>query len=612
MESVIWAFKQLWDKGLIYKAYRVMPYSWGAETPLSNFEIRLDDATRPRQDPALTVAFRLHPAEGDPGPLSILVWTTTPWTLPSNLALAVGPDITYVVLREPGTDQHYLLADSTLAKYEAQVGGLRAGRHRAGPRARGADLRPAVPVLRRPPEQLPGAGRRLRRHRGGHRGPSTWRPASARRTRSSASAKGIALVVPVDDAGRFTAEVPDWEGENVFDANPDIIKALKERGVVVRHDSYEHNYPHCWRTDTPIIYKAVDSWFVEVTKFKDRLVAPQPGHQLDPRARPRRPVRPLAGRGPGLVDQPQPLLGLTDPHLGVGRPRPPAHRRVREPRRDRGRLRGAPRRPAPTDGRRAGPPQPRRPDRDLDDAAGPRGPGLLVRLGLDALRPGPLPVREPGVVRGALPRRLHRRVHRPDPWLVLHAARVGHRSVRQPPVRERDLPRHPAGRGRTEDLQAAAQLPGTGPGLRHPRLGRVALVLHVLADPAGPRPGDRPGGHQDRRGGAHRAAPALVRVPLLHPLRERRRPPGDVPDRRHRHPGPLRPGQDPRPGRGHHPADGRLRPGRCLRGGRRLLGRPQQLVHPPLAATASGPPPRPRPSRPRPTRTTRSTRCWSR
>ncbi len=103
MESVMWGFKQLWDKGLIYQAYRVMPYSWGAETPLSNFEIRIDDATRPRQDPALTVAFDLDQKPGDPGPLKILAWTTTPWTLPSNLALAVGPDIDYVILEQGGS-----------------------------------------------------------------------------------------------------------------------------------------------------------------------------------------------------------------------------------------------------------------------------------------------------------------------------------------------------------------------------------------------------------------------------------------------------------------------------------------------------------------------------
>ena len=99
MESVIWAFKQLWDKGLVYEDARVMPYSWGAQTPLSNFEIRMDDATRPRQDPAITVAFELTEplaVEGrDDLPTSILIWTTTPWTLPSNLAVAVGPDVEY-------------------------------------------------------------------------------------------------------------------------------------------------------------------------------------------------------------------------------------------------------------------------------------------------------------------------------------------------------------------------------------------------------------------------------------------------------------------------------------------------------------------------------------
>ncbi|MSV49282.1 MAG: class I tRNA ligase family protein, partial [Actinobacteria bacterium] len=107
MESVIWAFSQLYEKGLVYEAYRVMPYSWAAETPLSNFEIRLDDATRPRQDPALTVAFSLEAISGEAADLpnalqgsdgaEIWAWTTTPWTLPSNLALAVGPEVTYAV-----------------------------------------------------------------------------------------------------------------------------------------------------------------------------------------------------------------------------------------------------------------------------------------------------------------------------------------------------------------------------------------------------------------------------------------------------------------------------------------------------------------------------------
>ena len=121
MESVIWAFKQLWDKGLIYEANRVMPYSWGAETPLSNFEIRLDDATRPRQDPAVTIAFSLAPADGDPGPMKILAWTTTPWTLPSNLGLIVGPDLDYAVMELNG--EYLVLGAATVASYEKELEG---------------------------------------------------------------------------------------------------------------------------------------------------------------------------------------------------------------------------------------------------------------------------------------------------------------------------------------------------------------------------------------------------------------------------------------------------------------------------------------------------------
>ncbi len=272
MESVIWAFKQLWDKGLVYKAYRVMPYSWGAETPLSNFEIRLDDATRPRQDPALTVAFRLLPVEGDPGPISMLAWTTTPWTLPSNLALAVGADIPYALLREPGTDRHYLLGEATLDKYEAQVGGFERVATLTGAELAERHYEPLFPYFADHADSFRVlVGDYVDVEEG--TGTVHLAPGFGEEDQRLSEAAGIELVVPVDDAGRFTAEVTDWEGQNVFDANPEIIKALKDRGMVVRHDSYEHNYPHCWRTDTPIIYKAVDSWFVEVTAFKDRLVA---------------------------------------------------------------------------------------------------------------------------------------------------------------------------------------------------------------------------------------------------------------------------------------------------------------------------------------------------
>ena len=283
MESVIWAFKQLWDKGLVYEAYRVMPYSWGAETPLSNFEIRLDDATRPRQDPALTVAFtvaadgrtgRVAELLGD-GPAEIWAWTTTPWTLPSNLALATGPDIGYSVVevrsgRRAGT--RVLIGSGALERYAKDLG----EDHEILGTLTGAELAGLAyePLLGyfagRDNCFVVLSGDFVTDDDG--TGIVHMAPGFGEDDQRVCEANGIVLVCPVDDSGRFTAEVPDYEGQNVFDANPNVIADLKAAGVVVRHDTYEHNYPHCWRTDTPIIYKAVSSWYVEVTAFRDRLV----------------------------------------------------------------------------------------------------------------------------------------------------------------------------------------------------------------------------------------------------------------------------------------------------------------------------------------------------
>ena len=252
-------------QGLVYEAHRVMPYSWGAETPLSNFEIRLDDATRPRQDPAITVGLDLVPEPSDDGPVRLLIWTTTPWTLPSNLAVAVGPDIEYAVLELDGV--RYVLADALVERFEAQLGDA------ARRDLRGSDLvgRRYTPVrlLRRAGRLCP-RGDFVDTEEG--TGIVHMAPGFGEEDQSLCEANGIELVVPVDDSGRFTAEVQDWAGVNVFEANPGIIQALKDRGALIRHDTYEHNYPHCWRTDTPIIYKAVNSWYVEVTAFRDRMV----------------------------------------------------------------------------------------------------------------------------------------------------------------------------------------------------------------------------------------------------------------------------------------------------------------------------------------------------
>jgi isoleucyl-tRNA synthetase len=301
MESVMWAFKQLWDKGLIYQSNRVLPYSWGAETPLSNHEIRLDDATRPRQDPAVTVAFTLDNTDGIPGvgPAAILAWTTTPWTLPSNLALAVGPDLDYaVMLHENGT--RYILGEAVLTQYEKQLEQAEQIGTVKGTDLMGRSYEPLFPYFADMAEVDP-----EKPHHGVNRafvvlagdfidtaegtGVVHMAPGFGEDDQRVVTEAGIGMVVPVDDSGNFTDDVVEWAGVNVLEANSPIIKHLRETGQLIRHDSYTHNYPHCWRTDTPIIYKAMPSWYVKVTDIRDRMLETNqeinwvPGHIKDGR-----------------------------------------------------------------------------------------------------------------------------------------------------------------------------------------------------------------------------------------------------------------------------------------------------------------------------------------
>ncbi len=286
MESVMWAFKQLWDKGLIYQANRVLPYSWGAETPLSNHEIRLDDATRPRQDPAVTIAFQLDPMPGDPGPMAILAWTTTPWTLPSNLALAVGPDIDYAVMAETdedGVTRHYVLGEAVLGTYAKQLVDAEQVATIRGADLIGRTYQPLFPYFADmtgvdPDNPRHGTARAFRVLEADFidttdgTGVVHMAPGFGEDDQRLCEEAGIGMVVPVDESGNFTDDVVEWAGQNVFEASSDIVRHLRGTGQLVRHDSYTHNYPHCWRTDTPIIYKAMPSWYVRVTDFRDRLI----------------------------------------------------------------------------------------------------------------------------------------------------------------------------------------------------------------------------------------------------------------------------------------------------------------------------------------------------
>jgi isoleucyl-tRNA synthetase len=263
MESVMWAFRTLWDKGLVYEGFRVLAYCWRCETPLSNTETRMDDVYRDRQDPALTVQFRLDSGE------RILAWTTTPWTLPSNLALAVGADIDYAVMELDGV--RYILAEARLGSYEKEL----AGAERVGTLS-GADLvgrhyEPLFPFLADTPNAFHVLAADFVSTDDGT-GVVHMAPGFGEDDQIACNAAGIPTICPMDEHGQYTAEITPWKGVHVFDANPEVIKELKSRGVVVRHDSYNHSYPHCWRCAEPLVYRAISSWFVKVTAIKDRMV----------------------------------------------------------------------------------------------------------------------------------------------------------------------------------------------------------------------------------------------------------------------------------------------------------------------------------------------------
>ncbi|MEX1024318.1 MAG: isoleucine--tRNA ligase [Planctomycetota bacterium] len=268
MESVLWAFKELWKKGLVYESYRVMPYSWAAETVVSNFETRLDDSYRERQDPAVTVRFELA-REHEGEPLEIWVWTTTPWTLPSNLALAVGAAIDYAVYRRDG--RRFVIGEGASEKYAAELEGADRVGTLPGSELVGATYTPLFPYFAGHANAFRVLGADFVDTSEGT-GVVHLAPGFGEDDQAVCEAEGIALVCPVDDSGRYTSEVSDWAGVNVLEANRPIVKHLKAAGQLVRHETYLHNYPHCWRTDQPLIYRAVSSWYVRVTEFRDRMV----------------------------------------------------------------------------------------------------------------------------------------------------------------------------------------------------------------------------------------------------------------------------------------------------------------------------------------------------
>lgn len=275
MESVMWAFKTLYDNGLIYQGFRVLPYSWAEHTPLSNQETRLDDSYKMRQDPAVTVTMPLVDTPGHPlgaalAGVNALIWTTTPWTLPSNLAIAVNPDVTYAVVRT-ADGERYLLADNLVAGYAKELGDYEIEHTYAGQELAGLGYQPPYDFFLDEPNAFRILVADYVTTEDGT-GVVHQAPAFGEDDMLTCQQAGIGVVIPVDMDGKFTSLVPPYEGMLVFDANKDIIRDLKAAGRILRHQTIEHSYPHSWRSGQPLIYMALPSWFVAVTKFRDRMV----------------------------------------------------------------------------------------------------------------------------------------------------------------------------------------------------------------------------------------------------------------------------------------------------------------------------------------------------
>jgi len=282
MESIWWVFKSLWDKNLIYEGKKILPFCPRCSTPLSNFETNqgYEEVT----DPSITIRFAV---KGKPDAY-LLAWTTTPWTLPSNMALAVGSDITYLEVKE--ADATYYLAKDRFSAYYKEGEGYESVKEMKGESLAGMEYEPLFPYFGN------------LRSKGAFRvvcadfvstedgtGIVHIAPGFGEDDYRLGQAEGIPDVCPVDAEGKFTKDVPDYEGRGVKEADADIMRRLKEEKKLVQRGTIKHSYPHCWRCDTPLIYRAISTWFVKVEEMRDRIMEVNriihwvPGHLRDGR-----------------------------------------------------------------------------------------------------------------------------------------------------------------------------------------------------------------------------------------------------------------------------------------------------------------------------------------
>jgi isoleucyl-tRNA synthetase len=283
MESIWWVFKTLWDKDLIYEGHKILPYCPRCATPLSNFEATGEDVYREVSDPSVTIRFKVL----DQDDTYILAWTTTPWTLASNLALTVGPDIEYVTVEDDG--KRYILAANRVAEYfkdeEPKIVVRCTGKEMVGWR-----YEPLLPYFAELASE--GAFRVIDADfvtTNSGTGVVHTAPGFGEDDAAAAKVHGVPTVCPVDAECKYTSEVTDWVGRFVKDCDRDVIQRLKDDGSLVHRNSYNHSYPHCWRCSSPLIYRAISTWFVSIDRIKPAMLEANsqirwvPGHIKDGR-----------------------------------------------------------------------------------------------------------------------------------------------------------------------------------------------------------------------------------------------------------------------------------------------------------------------------------------
>ncbi|MBY0515998.1 MAG: isoleucine--tRNA ligase [Bacteriovoracaceae bacterium] len=267
MESVWWVFKSIWDKGLIYQGNKIVPYSPALQTALSNFEATQN--YQDIQDPAVTILFK---SLKDPKTF-FMAWTTTPWTLPSNLGLCVHPEVTYVKFHDTENDRFLILAEARVEAYQKQLKGEVVETF-PGATLKGQKYEPLFPFFSSMAKDgyftmfndeyvttTDGTGIV---HQAPAHGEDDMRVMKAAGLRE--------VVSPLDAAGKFTAEAAPFKGLAFKEADKEIIKALKEKGLLFLQSTLVHSYPMCYRTDTPLMYRAMPQWYLAVEKIKDKML----------------------------------------------------------------------------------------------------------------------------------------------------------------------------------------------------------------------------------------------------------------------------------------------------------------------------------------------------